>query len=391
MFPFFNNMPLFQENKKFTEEESEELSKYRIIQKNLVHFQGFPDYLYDEETLASPRYFGQYGKITKIILAQKKDKLTQKNKNSAYLTFASKEQAAYAILAVDSIKIDKQLVRAFFGTTKYCSHFLNNYQCFSEDKCIFLHYLADPNDVIKENDKFGYTEHIKLAKKIIAFDSYHSKCYIKNNRCPIKTKLPTIETIYFKEDILVKTKNHRRKVSNGSRDSTEGSNGGDSNSNNNNNNIDNTTKTNIKCEIDSEIKEDKKSISIKTNEDYYKKNAENSISDENKSNADNIDKNGLFTSKKKSRFFNDNNTNSINVFKIIDPFENINKHNNNNNNNNLKNYNFIIDNVLSAFSFYYLFNKYNYLPLTELELDYCKKLYKETNDVAIKEIIHNTF
>lgn len=83
MFPMFKDIPLFQQNKKFTEEESETFSKYRIIQKNLVHFQGFPDYLYNEEILISPKYFGQYGKILKIILDRKKDKLTNKNKNSA--------------------------------------------------------------------------------------------------------------------------------------------------------------------------------------------------------------------------------------------------------------------------------------------------------------------
>ena len=30
------------------------LSKQRIIQKNLVHFQGFPDSIYDKDLLLSP-------------------------------------------------------------------------------------------------------------------------------------------------------------------------------------------------------------------------------------------------------------------------------------------------------------------------------------------------
>ena len=52
----------------FSKDDLTELSKCRIIQKNLVHFYGFPDYLYKKEILISPEYFGQYGVITKIIL-----------------------------------------------------------------------------------------------------------------------------------------------------------------------------------------------------------------------------------------------------------------------------------------------------------------------------------
>ena len=55
----------------FTKEDIYYLSKCRIIQKNLVHFYGFPDYLYKKEILISPEYFGQYGVITKIVLVSK--------------------------------------------------------------------------------------------------------------------------------------------------------------------------------------------------------------------------------------------------------------------------------------------------------------------------------
>ena len=197
-----------------SEDESKILSKQRIIQKNLVHFQGFPDRLYNKELLASEEYFGQYGLISKIILTNKVERKTNRRSNSAYITFYSYEQAAYAILSVDSIKIDDMLVRAFFGTTKYCNHFLNNFRCFNSDKCMFLHEIADPNDIITEDSKFGYSEHIKLAKKIIGFGSLQSQIYVKNNANKNKTVLPTIATIYQKSDILMKTKNHRRKKSN---------------------------------------------------------------------------------------------------------------------------------------------------------------------------------
>ena len=148
------NKPAQNISKKqvFSKEDISRLSKCRIIQKNLVHFYGFPDYLYKKEILISSEYFpdylykkeilisseyfGQYGVVSKIVLVSKEDKLSNKNHNSAYITFLTKEQAAYSILAVDSIKINGQLVRAFFGTSKYCSHFLNNRECTCVCFCI---------------------------------------------------------------------------------------------------------------------------------------------------------------------------------------------------------------------------------------------------------------
>ena len=196
-------------------------SKYRIIQKNLVHFQGFPEDLNDEKILGSPEYFGQYGTIKKICLVPIKDNRTY---HSAYITFDTEEQAAYCILAVDSIKIKNNLVRAFFGTTKYCNNFLKGYHCLNK-KCKFLHYLADnKNDIIINDIKFGYSEHINLAKKIIGFGTMKSYEYIKKN-CDLNIKhiLPDIRHIYSIQHINVKNKNHRRKQSTSSNNSTNSS------------------------------------------------------------------------------------------------------------------------------------------------------------------------
>ena len=52
----------------FSSQEFEYFSKLRIIQKNLVHFLGFPDSIYDENILSSFEYFGQFGRINKIML-----------------------------------------------------------------------------------------------------------------------------------------------------------------------------------------------------------------------------------------------------------------------------------------------------------------------------------
>ena len=205
------------------------LSKQRIIQKNLVHFQGFPDCLYNQDILLSKEYFGQYGHIIKIALVSKEDKIQKKKTNSAYITFENEKEAALCILAVDSIKINDQLVRAFFGTTKYCTHFLNNYKCFNEDKCMFLHSLANSSDIINENTKFNYNDHIKLAKKIIDLGNAKNKMNIMNMTFKFKSVLPNIKNIYTKEEanIIVKLLDdcdnnirHTRLNSNSSNNST---------------------------------------------------------------------------------------------------------------------------------------------------------------------------
>ena len=158
----------------FTPEESKNLSKLRIIQKNLVHFQNFPDFLLNKDILSSKEYFGKFGKILKIVVVSKEDEITKKKQNSAYITFSNNKEAALAILNFDSILIGENLVRAFFGTSKYCIHFLNNLECYNKEKCMFVHQLANENDYLGVNSKFRYSEHIKLAKKIVKDNNFNN-------------------------------------------------------------------------------------------------------------------------------------------------------------------------------------------------------------------------
>ena len=352
--PFFN-----YNSSVLSEDESKKLSKQRIIQKNLVHFQGFPDRLYSKEILASEEYFGQYGLISKIILTNKMERKTNKRSNSAYITFYSYEQAAYAILSVDSIKIDDMLVRAFFGTTKYCNHFLNNFRCFNSEKCMFLHEIADPSDIITEDSKFGYSEHIKLAKKIIGFGSLQSQIYVRNNANKKKTALPTIATIYQKNDILMKTKNHRRKKSNDNKNLSVYN-------NNSNNTINDTQSSSNSFHSNSsndinEINSENKDLSF------------NSLFNEEGCINNNL--NTLFKSKKKSRFdFANNNKENdkykkekSNVPKIVQE---------------------IVDELSLRVSFFIPLNKY--VPLKNLEIEFCNKLYNQTKNEELKNIITNS-
>jgi CCR4-NOT transcription complex subunit 4 len=64
---------------------------------------------------------------------------------SAYVTFAHKDDARAAIQALDGFWFDSHLLRASFGTTKYCNSFIRNVSCTNPD-CVYLHDLGDDDD-----------------------------------------------------------------------------------------------------------------------------------------------------------------------------------------------------------------------------------------------------
>ena len=53
------------------------------------------------------------------MVTQKINPDNNKKVYSAYITYSNEQEAALAILCVDSLLIDGKIVRAFFGTTKY--------------------------------------------------------------------------------------------------------------------------------------------------------------------------------------------------------------------------------------------------------------------------------
>ena len=184
----------------FTKNEALTLSKIRIIKKNLVHVHGFPSSLANIEILGQPEYFGQYGKIKKTLLTQKINPETNKKTLSAYITYSNEKEAAFAILSVDSILVEGKIIRAFFGTTKYCNYFLNNIPCPNLEKCMFLHYLVKEKDIIIDsNTIFSYNEHLDLAKKIIKFSNPETKYLVQKIPKLKKSVFPTIDFIFLNE------------------------------------------------------------------------------------------------------------------------------------------------------------------------------------------------
>ena len=154
----------------------EELTESRIITKNLVYVIGLSSSIANRDKLLRYEYFGQYGSIVKIVVNKNKA-YNQNSPNgpsySAYVTFSKPCEASIAILSLDETMVDNHLVRASFGTTKYCSFFLKGIECTNKD-CLFLHKLADESDIIKRGD-------LNLNKSI--FDGKSDNFFIYHQIC----------------------------------------------------------------------------------------------------------------------------------------------------------------------------------------------------------------
>jgi CCR4-NOT transcription complex subunit 4 len=187
-------------------QELEELADARIITKNLVYIIGLSSSLADKAKLSKYEYLGQYGQIIKTVV--NKNKAYNQNNiygpsYSAYVTYSKPSEASIAILSLDNTKIDNHLIRASFGTTKYCSYYLKGIEC-SNKECLFLHRKAEENDIIKRGDltsnKIIFAKQHEYAEKIA--DIYNPE--VKKKIMSLKkgkTVFPSPDTIYENIDI----------------------------------------------------------------------------------------------------------------------------------------------------------------------------------------------
>ena len=116
-----------------------------------------------------------------------------------YITYENKIEAACAISCVDSLLIYGKIIRAFFGTTKYCRYFLNNQKFPNPEKCLLLHQIASNEDIIiDDKNNFSYNEHLKLSKKIIEQSNLYISNIFKTKRW--KSSLPFLDFIFLNEE-----------------------------------------------------------------------------------------------------------------------------------------------------------------------------------------------
>ena len=195
------NNPEFLNKSKI---DIEYLSQLRMIKKNLIHIHGIPKSIAIISLLKSEPYLGQYGNIIKFIMTYKINPANNKKAYSAYITFSNELEAAIAILCIDSLLIEGKIIRAFFGTTKYCNNFLNNKRCPNSDRCVFLHkFNNDMNIIIDNNNSFSYDEHLNLAKKIFNDSNLKTKYLLEKTQKTQKQKknlFPSIDFIFLTEE-----------------------------------------------------------------------------------------------------------------------------------------------------------------------------------------------
>jgi CCR4-NOT transcription complex subunit 4 len=149
------------------------LANVRIVQRNLVYVTGLGSRFAKEEvspsvhleggcsshsqllpSLRSSEYFGQYGKVSKILLVKRAETLNRPADVGVYITYHRREDAARAITAVDGSPSPGgggEIMRASYGTTKYCINFLRGVQC-TNNSCLDLHEWGDDRDCFTKED-----------------------------------------------------------------------------------------------------------------------------------------------------------------------------------------------------------------------------------------------
>jgi len=137
-----------QQKKAKEMEQRKSLANVRVVQKNLVYVIGLPNRVSAHDVnsqglLRKHEYFGQYGKILKIVVNRNNHYNSGPNPTvSAYITYARNEDASACVRAIDKSTLDGRILRASLGTTKYCSSFLRGISCPNPD-CMYLHELGD--------------------------------------------------------------------------------------------------------------------------------------------------------------------------------------------------------------------------------------------------------
>ena len=129
------------------------LAGLRVVQKNLVYVTGLQPTSHEDQLLQTLRghdYFGQYGKIIKIVVSKAKD-TSHPNSVGVYVTFERKDDAEKCITAVNGSKNQERTLRAQFGTTKYCSAYLRGETCTNRN-CMFLHEPGEANESYSRAD-----------------------------------------------------------------------------------------------------------------------------------------------------------------------------------------------------------------------------------------------
>ena len=118
-----------------------------MIQRNLVYVVGLSSRCCKEDVLRKNDFFGKYGRFSNfrcqsIVTGARRTRVgMRENTGSAYVTFYEESDAMKCIQHVDGTPLDGRILRACFGTTKYCNAFLKYQPCNNPD-CLYLRHRA---------------------------------------------------------------------------------------------------------------------------------------------------------------------------------------------------------------------------------------------------------
>eukprot|EP00917_Polyrhabdina_sp_WS-2016_P025178 GHVP01054253.1.p1 GENE.GHVP01054253.1~~GHVP01054253.1.p1 ORF type:complete len:365 (-),score=63.91 GHVP01054253.1:661-1755(-) len=125
-------------------EERKHLAAVRVVQKTLVYSIGIDISLAKESILMGEKYFGQFGKIIKMVI-NTRNHATQATGAGVYVTYSTEAAADRAIEMLDGSVYEGRVIRVTNGTTKYCSNFLKGIACTIVD-CMYLHSEGKETD-----------------------------------------------------------------------------------------------------------------------------------------------------------------------------------------------------------------------------------------------------
>ena len=137
------------------------LQNVRVIQRNLVYVVGLSSRCCKEDVLRKNDFFGKYGKILKLQVSVNRNGSSTyagrdaENTGSAYVTFYEESDAMKCIQHVDGTPLDGRILRACFGTTKYCNAFLKYQPCNNPD-CLYLHDIGRDNDSFTKEEMLAH-------------------------------------------------------------------------------------------------------------------------------------------------------------------------------------------------------------------------------------------
>lgn len=94
-----------------------DLSGMRLVQRTLVFVTGLSPRIAKEEIMRRQEYFGQYGKILKVVLGPAPPSVGNPGPPSlsCSITYSNRDEAEQAILAVDGVVLDGRTLKATFG------------------------------------------------------------------------------------------------------------------------------------------------------------------------------------------------------------------------------------------------------------------------------------